>query len=119
MLNECKIFPKGNLLKWEKVDFKLQNLNFKNVENLTNFHNKNEFYIIPEKVELAQASAHCKSFEDQVASPSDEEENVWMIQILQRGMELSKKQKANSRKWNQVVKENKCILFNSIKMNIV
>ena len=74
-LNECKIFHKGNLLKWEKEHFKLQNLNFENVENLTNFCNKKEFYIFPEKVELARASAHCKSFGGQVAAPSDQEEN--------------------------------------------
>ena len=39
------------------------------------FCNTKEFYIFPEKFELAQASAHCKSFGGQVAAPSNDEEN--------------------------------------------
>ena len=78
---------------------------------------------------MAQASAHCKSFGGQVAAPSDEEENEKALNLITNYPQcmddsnsvawIGVEQKANSRKWNQVGKENNGILFNKLKINIL
>jgi hypothetical protein len=123
-MNDCKVFMKGNIVNWDKRNIQITNLKIETVKNLTDFCNKKEFYVSPQKVSLLQASTHCKSLGGQIAAPSNEEENDKLFNLIKDYPDcldnensfawIGIEKKAKSGSWNQVEKPDSIVLFNKL-----
>ena len=123
-MNKCKAFPKGNIVTWEKQNLQLNEAEFKTVSNKTYFCIKKEFYVSPKKIERKEASDNCVSMGGQVAAPTNEEENIKILELIKKYPEcvtngnslawIGVEKKANTVTWKQVGRPNNNALFNKL-----
>ena len=77
-MSECKQFPKGNVVSWNKENFKLHKVVYDAMDDLCA---RKLFFIFPERVKLSHASRDCRNLGGEVAAPVNEEENEKILDL--------------------------------------
>ena len=76
-------FQRGNLIKWDRSNFKIAGVGVEDVEDPKTFCRETHNYIIfPEKLSLFDATTTCSKHGASIVAPQSSEENEEVVQIL-------------------------------------
>ena len=78
-----KSFPKGNVISWEKENFRMKGVKVLGIKNIVDFlKNKKELIIFPKRQLISSANETCSSHGGSIVIPESKMENEDVLRLL-------------------------------------
>ena len=96
MTANCQKFPRGNVVSWNKNDYRWNNVTFEEVTEMSFLCRiEKQIIVFPQKKYRKQATSVCEKHGGSLIVPNSEQENKEIIELIKQY-----KQCCSLQKWN-------------------